>query len=780
MANTYYVATTGNDSNNGTTALTPFRTLGRAGTATVSGRGDTVNVKAGTYVREVTPATVGGANDIRGIQVKTGAKWIAEPGVVIDQQDAIPFGFVHQGGGCKDFVIDGFEIKNAKVSPINLRATNGVIKNNHLYNSSENGISIAGGENWSSGSDILEIKDNIIHHCANSHGARSGISILMAVTDTSYAALSGGYGIKITGNILYSNGKMQGGEADGNGIIIDKFHWNKTRSLRYTRKTLISGNFIFGNAGCGVKVMASEDVTIEYNTLWNNKQNATGTDSTWRGEIQFMYSHNCIVQYNVAFATNSDGGCLTNFHSATAEPDRDLSSNGHTFRKNVLWSPSGNLLRKGNPFDTAPWQLPSITPAQNATAWEYTNSNPLLKDPANSAKTISERFGLSAGSPALGVAPGGLNIGAWQTDGPVDPPDPNIEVDASPVMEILGDTIGTRTDGKPIYPVGASVRFTTSTYRNGPPDSVTRTAQWYDGRWADIAATISGPSGGYYTFTAPSVPRQGGLRVKETSTKGTVTVIATSDWIDIAPQTVTNEPPTNSVPPSISGTAAVDAVLSRSVGSWEGRPDPTLATQWKADGTDIAGATGASYTPVTADIGKVITVAVAGTNSEGTLTVTSAATAAVVDTRPPDDLTGLTRRMEAEEAKSGSQANDILTLFGLIRDLDTALKDAVTALGNRIGAVETYTSGSRERLDAVETLGGTNSESISDLQYRLQAIVDIIDNTYPGVGGSRGEVTDREIAMSLNMVEAGSTRETGRLLRAMLAGRTPVALKGST
>src|SRR5437867_9262626 len=46
-ATTYYVGTTGNDSNNGTSLNTPFRTIGKA--ASVVNPGDVVNVRGGTY-----------------------------------------------------------------------------------------------------------------------------------------------------------------------------------------------------------------------------------------------------------------------------------------------------------------------------------------------------------------------------------------------------------------------------------------------------------------------------------------------------------------------------------------------------------------------------------------------------------------------------------------------------------------------------------------------------------------------------------------------------------
>src|SRR3989304_7823076 len=59
---TYYVSTTGNDTNNGTSEGTPFRTIQKG--ANVAQAGDTVLVKAGTYNEQVTPANSGTAGSL--------------------------------------------------------------------------------------------------------------------------------------------------------------------------------------------------------------------------------------------------------------------------------------------------------------------------------------------------------------------------------------------------------------------------------------------------------------------------------------------------------------------------------------------------------------------------------------------------------------------------------------------------------------------------------------------------------------------------------------------
>ncbi|HWD14331.1 MAG TPA: hypothetical protein VG519_13355 [Pseudochrobactrum sp.] len=88
--------------------------------------------------------------------------------------------------------------------------------------------------------------------------------------------------------------------------------------------------------------------------------------------------------------------------------------------------------------------------------------------------------------------------------------------------------------------------------------------------------------------------------------------------------------PVNAVLPAITGTPQVGASLTVSNGTWTGAPAPTYTWQWKADAANINGATAASYVLTEAELGKVITCVVTGTNSAGNANATSAATAAVI------------------------------------------------------------------------------------------------------------------------------------------------------
>ena len=87
--------------------------------------------------------------------------------------------------------------------------------------------------------------------------------------------------------------------------------------------------------------------------------------------------------------------------------------------------------------------------------------------------------------------------------------------------------------------------------------------------------------------------------------------------------------PTDMEPPVVSGTAQVGDLLASTTGTWTGAV--SYAYQWAGNGAKIAGATAATYAPVSSDTGHTLTSTVTATgSSSATASATSAPTVPIV------------------------------------------------------------------------------------------------------------------------------------------------------
>ena len=84
---------------------------------------------------------------------------------------------------------------------------------------------------------------------------------------------------------------------------------------------------------------------------------------------------------------------------------------------------------------------------------------------------------------------------------------------------------------------------------------------------------------------------------------------------------VAQSPPSNTSPPTISGSPVDGQTLTCDPGTWTG--SPTFTFEWLRDGVPITGATGSTYTLTPDDVGKQITCRVTGTNGAGNDQATS-------------------------------------------------------------------------------------------------------------------------------------------------------------
>ena len=192
----------------------------------------------------------------------------------------------------------------------------------------------------------------------------------------------------------------------------------------------------------------------------------------------------------------------------------------------------------------------------------------------------------------------------------------------------------------------ATVRDHAFTVTGGSVDNVRRLVPGYNARW-EITVT-------------PSSEADVTLALNATTTKCSAEgAICNVDGVKLSGvlELVVPGPSSNSAAtgaPTIGGTARVGESLTAStsyIADADGLANASFTYQWLADDLDISGATGSSYTVVTADAGKVIKVTVSFTDDAGNEeSVTSAATAVV--TQPP--LTASTH--DVPESHDGATA----------------------------------------------------------------------------------------------------------------------------
>ena len=175
-------------------------------------------------------------------------------------------------------------------------------------------------------------------------------------------------------------------------------------------------------------------------------------------------------------------------------------------------------------------------------------------------------------------------------------------------------TIGTPTiTGTPV--VGGTLTAGTGTWAP-TPDS-------YSYQWKANGAAISGATASTYVVAAALVGQT--VTVTVTAHKSGYADASATSAATAAVAAGTLTAPT----PTITGSPFVGATLTAHAGSW-GPGSVTLTYQWKANGSNISGATSTTYVPAAGDFGKTITVAVTGTEPGYTAaTVDSAATASI-------------------------------------------------------------------------------------------------------------------------------------------------------
>lgn len=283
---TYYVATTGNDSNPGSLSA-PFATIQKA--ANTMAPGDTTYVRAGTYP--------GGVNITRSGTAGSYVTLAAYPGEApsIDCANSRRNAFTDRNESSvrSYFVIDGFQISNCLIGVELHQSNHAIVRNNVVANSSQHGIAVTT-EGLGTMTDVT-VTGNVVHDTGIGTGGYTGIFV--EYTNNS----------KISGNTVYNsreNGIMLSYQSNNNLIVGNiAFHNSCYDDQRYagiaievnSQYNKVYDNVSYGNCHAGY-LTNSPNNDISNNTLYGN-QEAQISMGDWNGSLPInnTYKNNVIV-----------------------------------------------------------------------------------------------------------------------------------------------------------------------------------------------------------------------------------------------------------------------------------------------------------------------------------------------------------------------------------------------------------------------------------------------------------------------------------------------------
>jgi hypothetical protein len=205
--------------------------------------------------------------------------------------------------------------------------------------------------------------------------------------------------------------------------------------------------------------------------------------------------------------------------------------------------------------------------------------------------------------------------------------------------------------------------------------------------------------------------------------------------------------PTNSVAPSISGTAVVGQTLTAANGTWAGTAPITYAHAWQRCNTSgqkcqaISGATESTFHLTNTDLGHTIIIVVTATNVDGKLAVNSLATKAVTtasgkpaSTKPPK-ISGTATVGAVVSASTGTWSGDEPITYSYQWQSCDVNGNSCTNIGGETAASYTIPkaeAGKTLRVQVTATNSRGNAKAIST------ETSSITDTTGGGGGGGGG------------------------------------------
>ena len=311
-----------------------------------------------------------------------------------------------------------------------------------------------------------------------------------------------------------------------------------------------------------------------------------------------------------AFATGSltwTSGDLTVRSPIAVQPvtivaPGDVEGEGVTGSVDVTVTPGGN----GDiPLSTTGLSLGTLAPDATGTGTEHSGSG----DPVSVPEPVEYTVAVAAGSVLAR-----FDLDAIDDTSDLDLVVYQLNAAGAPVAVWQSATGSADERVDILNPVAANYLVLVDVYAGSTAWDLVTTSVVPGGAPLALApAVLAGAQGVPVTYTASWADLNEFstyLGLVEYGETGAFTAVQVSTGEAIDPGT-----PLNTSPPTITGTPEVGKKLTATPGEWD-TEGLTFAYQWQADGTNIAGATKATYTVKKADQGKVLTVVVTATKGD--------------------------------------------------------------------------------------------------------------------------------------------------------------------